>query len=67
MADESFTVEDAGGSIIHEQLIVDGLRITTFKKPANVAAAIIRNIPNFKMRDDDVMLCTFPKSGMISS
>lgn len=63
MVDKSFTVEDAGGSVLHKQLMVDGLQLATFYKPANVAAAVIRNIPNFKIRDDDVMLCSFPKSG----
>lgn len=60
---EVFDLKDAGGATIHIQMRVDGMRINTFGKPPEVTAAIIRNIKNIKIRDDDVMLCTPPKSG----
>ncbi|XP_045199301.1 sulfotransferase 1B1-like isoform X2 [Mercenaria mercenaria] len=63
MTDEAFSVVDASGCKLCEQLMVDGLQMPTFGKPPGIAAAIIRNIPDIKVCEDDVMLCTFPKSG----
>lgn len=66
MANDSFEVydlKDASGALLHNQMLIDGMRTSTFRKPPEVTAAIIRNIKNIKIRDDDVMLCTPVKSG----
>lgn len=66
MADDSFEVydlKDASGAILHSQMLVDDMRISTFRKPPEVTAAVLRNIKNIKIRDDDVILCSPMKSG----
>lgn len=63
MATKTFAVVDASGCSMCEQYMVDDLQMPTFMKPPDEAAAIVRNVPNIKVRDDDVMLATFPKSG----
>ena len=65
MADKTFTVVDASDCGISGQYIVDGIRMHTFMKSPEEAAAIVRNVPNIEIRDDDVMLVTYPKSGRI--
>lgn len=60
---EAFDLRDAGGARLCCQMRVDGMRINTFAKPPEVTAEIIRHIKDIKIRDDDVMLCTPPKSG----
>ena len=65
MADfKEVEVKDAGGVQIHSMMDVDGLRICNFMKPPEVTADIIHNMVNLPIRDDDVMFCSGPKSGM---
>ena len=66
MSDDDFEVydlQDEGGGILCNQMLVDGMRIPTFRKPPKVTAAILRNIKQLKIRDDDILLCTPVKSG----
>ena len=56
-------LEDASGVKMHGLMDVDGCRISTFGKPPEVTAKIIRNIINLKIRDDDVMFWSGGKSG----
>ena len=68
MSQEEITIEDASGATISNRMIVDGLHVPMFfGRDLDTAASIVRNIPNTKIRDDDVMLCTFPKAGTIKS
>jgi hypothetical protein len=60
---EVYNLTDGGGGILHNQMLVDGMRIPTFRKPPEETAAILRNIKHLKIRDDDIMLCTPVKSG----
>ena len=56
-------IVDASGKPLRGQMIVDGHRISTFGKPPEETAKIIRNIVNLPVREDDVFLVTPPKSG----
>ena len=56
-------VKDASGVPLNGQMLVDGRQINTFRKPPEVTAAIIYNMVNLPIRDDDVMFCSTPKSG----
>ena len=60
---EVFDVRDASGVVLQNQMRVDGLQVSTFRKPPGVTASIVRNIKHLNLRDDDVILCTPPKSG----
>ena len=55
---------DASGKPLRSQMIVDGYRINTFGKLPEETANIVRNIVNLPIRDDDVFLGSFPKSGI---
>lgn len=65
MADKLLTIVDASGCSISGQYMVDGLQMPPFIKPPDEAAAIVRNVQNMKVRDDDVMLVSYPKSGRV--
>lgn len=58
-------LKDAGGESFQSLMDLDGVIMCTFMRPPDVAAAIIQNIVNLEIRDDDVMLCTPAKSGTI--
>ena len=60
---EVVDVKDANGETFHAMIDVDGYRLTTFRKPPEVIADIVRNLPNMPIRDDDIMLCSPAKSG----
>ncbi|XP_060586559.1 sulfotransferase 1B1-like [Ruditapes philippinarum] len=57
----AFKVKDAGGSTI-DMIDVGGFIASKFKPPSGIEK-LFDNTPNFKFRDDDVMLCTYPKTG----
>ena len=56
-------VRDAAGIPVHNIIEVDGQRLCTFFRPNDVAAKITHDVKDMELRDDDVMLCTPPKSG----
>lgn len=60
---KTLEVKDASGVPLNGQMLVDGRQINTFRKPPEVTAAIIHNMVNLRIRDDDVMFCSAPKSG----
>ena len=64
---EMVELRDASGVQLCDMMDVDGRRINTFLKPPEVTAEIIRNMVNIPIRDDDVMFCSAPKSGMMTS
>jgi hypothetical protein len=55
-------VKDAGGSTI-DMIDVGGFIASNYKPPSGIKK-LFDNTPNFKFRDDDVMLCTYPKTGI---
>lgn len=60
---ETVTVKDRGGAEIHNMINVDGLRLSTFGESAEEVANIVHNLVELAIREDDVMLCSAPKSG----
>lgn len=57
-------VKDAAGVQLRGQMVVDGHRISTLGRLPEVTANNIHNMVNFPVRDDDVMFCSPPKSGI---
>ena len=62
---EMVEVKDAGGKEIHNMMNVDGLRLSTFGEDPKEIADIVHNLVNLPIRDDDVMLCSAAKSGIV--
>lgn len=56
-------VIDAGGEQICDLLDIDGLTLNRLNKTADITANIVRNVKNLKIREDDIILCSPPKSG----
>ena len=58
-------VKDASGCQIHSLIDVDGYRMwrPTFRT-AEEQAEHVRNVVNVPLRDDDIMFCSAPKSGI---
>ncbi|XP_053376566.1 uncharacterized protein LOC123535334 [Mercenaria mercenaria] len=55
-------IADLGGATINA--VDAGAFITPYvMKPATETKRIFENVPNFMFRKDDVMLCTYPKTG----
>ena len=40
-------------------------RLPTFRRTPEVIKEIFQNIPSFSCRDDDIMICSYPKTGKI--
>jgi len=56
------TIQDDGGDTLHA-IDVGGFIHPSFSKDPAHVKRIFESVPNFKCREDDVMLCTFPKTG----
>jgi len=57
-------IKDAGGAVIQAFWKIDGQILNTnFASSEEEALKVIRNIKNIKIRDDDIMLVSPPKSG----
>ncbi|XP_045171746.1 sulfotransferase 1B1-like [Mercenaria mercenaria] len=55
-------VKDIGGATI-DFTDVGGFIASKFLKPPNETKQLFDNAPNFTFRDNDLMLCTYPKTG----
>lgn len=54
---------DDGGDPCYSRCFIDGVRHPTFGKSPTEIKDIFYNIPNFPVREDDYVICAFPKSG----
>lgn len=59
---EAFIKDDGGESM--KVRVIDGYSLPCFPVPN--AEDEFLSMPNWEVRDDDVMVCAFPKSGSIS-
>ena len=58
-------VKDAGGCQIHSLIDVDGYRMwRPLFRTAEEQAEHVRSVVNVPLRDDDIMFCSAPKSGI---
>lgn len=55
-------VEDDGGSTV-KTYDVGGYRVPKFGKRIAEIKDIFDNVPNIAVRDDDYVLCSYPKTG----
>lgn len=55
-------IADVGGATMN-MVDVGGFLQPVFMKTPEEIKKIFENVPKFKFRDDDLMLCTFPKTG----
>lgn len=55
-------IKDAGGATI-KMIDVGGFIHPSFMKTPSETQKVFENVPNFKFRADDLMLCTYAKTG----
>lgn len=56
---------DDGGNTCSGCCDVGGYRHPVFDKTPSQIKKIFENMPNFPLRDDDYLLCSFPKTGNV--
>ena len=54
-----------GDSILYDVDDVNNYRLPTFGNSFDVANGIYSHLPNLKLRDDDVFLNSYPKTGSV--
>ena len=57
-------IKDASGNILRTY-IVDGNNVPAFYLSARQIQDIVLALPNMFCRKDDLMLCTYPKTGLL--
>jgi hypothetical protein len=57
-------VPDAGGATV-TMVDIGGFAVGSFFKQAHEIKQIVDDTRNFTFRDEDIMLCTFGKTGLI--
>jgi hypothetical protein len=57
-------VPDAGGATV-TMMDIGGFAVPSFFKQAHEIKKIVDDVRNFTFRDEDLMLCTFGKTGII--
>ena len=60
----SIEVSDRGGDVFKCVDLENGYRVPLFMNTAEDIIDIWRKLPDFQCRDDDVMLCSYPKTGV---
>ena len=56
------TVKDAGGETL-SMLDFDGFKVSLFGQTAEYIRKVYEELPNFKFREDDVFIASYPKAG----
>lgn len=59
-------IQDDGGDGMNV-VDVNGFIVPRFTPNAEKVKQVMDSLPNYEFRDDDIMLCTFPKAGRLIS
>ncbi|XP_052767475.1 sulfotransferase 1C2-like isoform X1 [Mya arenaria] len=63
MAAENYELRDQDGKTIHGLMTLNGLPLPTFSSSPEDRADHLQAVREWKLRDDDIILCTLPKCG----
>ena len=60
---KAIKVADAGGDVLQDMVDIDGFRVNSWDVPRRQLADTVRGIPNLRLRVDDILIFSLPKSG----
>ena len=56
------TVADASGETL-SMMDFDGYKVSLFGRTPDYITNVYKNLPNFKFREDDIFVASYPKAG----
>ena len=60
-----YETDKSGNAIEIVDFATEEYRLPTFERTPEEIRTIFENVPNFRCRDDDVMICSYPKTGQV--